>query len=237
MTARDEIVARITDAIQLIRPIDPAALSHDKPLLGQRIDSLDLIDLGMAIEEQFGVDVVMSDHVTVEDIADAVIAAQPPSNNTGKRDMAKTGPITADRLKSFIERIERLEEERAAISGDVRDVYAEAKGVGYDVKTMRKVVQIRKLDAAERAEQEALLDVYLHALGMVDRIEARAAAGESAREIAKAEGVSKSTAHRVSQKAQAQNDSAEMGQASAGDTADDGLDIPPHLDRRVAAEA
>lgn len=79
----------------------------------------------------------------------------------------KAGPIAADRLKSFIERIEKLEEEKKAIGGDIRDVYAEAKGVGYDVKTMRKIVQLRRLDAAERDEQDQLLDVYAHALGMV----------------------------------------------------------------------
>lgn len=79
----------------------------------------------------------------------------------------KAGPISADRLKSFVERIEKLEEERAAIGGDVREVYAEAKGVGYDVKTMRKLVALRKLDAADRAEQETLLDVYKAALGIV----------------------------------------------------------------------
>ena len=78
----------------------------------------------------------------------------------------KAGPISADRLKSFVERIERLEEERAAIASDIRDIYTEAKGVGYDVKTLRKVIALRKMDQAERDEQEALLDVYLHALGM-----------------------------------------------------------------------
>ena len=79
----------------------------------------------------------------------------------------KAGPISADRLKSFVERIEKLEEERKAIGGDIRDVYSEAKGVGYDIKTMRKIISIRKVDAAERDEQEQLLDVYKHALGMV----------------------------------------------------------------------
>ena len=79
----------------------------------------------------------------------------------------KAGPVSADRLKSFVERIEKLEEERHAIGGDIRDVYSEAKGVGYDVKTMRKIISILKVDAAERDEQEQLLDVYKHALGMV----------------------------------------------------------------------
>ena len=79
---------------------------------------------------------------------------------------AKAGAISADRLKSFVERIEKLEEERGALGGDIRDVYSEAKGVGYDVRTMRKIVSLRKMDAAERDEQEALLDTYRHALGM-----------------------------------------------------------------------
>lgn len=79
----------------------------------------------------------------------------------------KPAEVAADRLKSFIERIEKLEEERKAIGGDIRDVYSEAKGVGYDVKTMRKIVSLRKMDAADRDEQDALLDTYKHALGMI----------------------------------------------------------------------
>lgn len=78
----------------------------------------------------------------------------------------KAGPISADRLRSFVERVEKLEEERKAIGGDIRDVYSEAKGVGYDVKTMRKIVQIRAQDVADRDEAEALLDTYMLALGM-----------------------------------------------------------------------
>ena len=72
-----------------------------------------------------------------------------------------------DHLKAFVERIEKLEEERKAIGGDIRDVYSEAKGVGYDIKTMRRIVSLRGMDAADRAEQETLLDTYKHALGMV----------------------------------------------------------------------
>lgn len=79
----------------------------------------------------------------------------------------KAGPISADRLKSFVERIEKLEEERMAIGGDIKDAYSEAKGVGYDVKTLRKIISLRAMDAADRAEGETLLDVYKHALGMV----------------------------------------------------------------------
>lgn len=79
--------------------------------------------------------------------------------------MSDTGGLAADRLKSFIERIERLEEEKKNLTADTREVYAEAKSSGFDTKTMRKVVALRKLDQSERQEQEALLDTYLRALG------------------------------------------------------------------------
>ncbi len=79
--------------------------------------------------------------------------------------MPDTGGLAADRLKSFIERIERLEEEKKNLTADIREVYAEAKSSGFDAKTMRKVVALRKLDMSEREEQEALLDTYLRALG------------------------------------------------------------------------
>jgi uncharacterized protein (UPF0335 family) len=72
-----------------------------------------------------------------------------------------------DQLKAFVERIERLEEEKKAIADDVRDVYAEAKGNGYDVKALRTVVRLRKQDANERAEQETILETYMQALGML----------------------------------------------------------------------
>ena len=78
--------------------------------------------------------------------------------------MAKQGGIAADRLKSFIERIERLEEERAALGADVREVYSEAKGTGFDTKIMRQIIRLRKLDRAQRQEQEQLLDLYKRAL-------------------------------------------------------------------------
>ena len=72
-----------------------------------------------------------------------------------------------DQLKAIIERIERLEEEKKTISDDIRDVYAEAKGNGYDVKALRTVVRLRKQDANERAEQETILETYMQALGML----------------------------------------------------------------------
>ena len=74
--------------------------------------------------------------------------------------------VAQDQLRAFIERIERLEEEKAAIAGDIKEVYAEAKGNGFDTKVLRKIVSIRKQDHAERMEQEALLELYLTALGM-----------------------------------------------------------------------
>lgn len=79
--------------------------------------------------------------------------------------MAKAA-FAKDQLKSFIERIERLEEERAALSADIREVYAEAKGTGFETKIMRQVVRLRKLDKADYQEQEAMLDLYLTAMGM-----------------------------------------------------------------------
>ena len=81
--------------------------------------------------------------------------------------MAKAG-FAKDHLKSFIERIERLEEEKAALAADIREVYSEAKGTGFDTKIMRQVVRLRKLDTADRQEQDALLDMYRNALGMGD---------------------------------------------------------------------
>lgn len=73
--------------------------------------------------------------------------------------------IAADRLRSFIERVERLEEDKAAVMNDIKEVFAEAKGEGYDVKTLRQVIKIRKMEKAERQEQEAMLELYLAALG------------------------------------------------------------------------
>ena len=80
--------------------------------------------------------------------------------------MADAGGIAADRLKSFIERIERLEEEKGAIAGDIKEVYSEAKSAGFETKIMRQIVRLRKMDAQERSEQEQLLDVYKQAVGL-----------------------------------------------------------------------
>ena len=80
--------------------------------------------------------------------------------------MADTS-VARDQLRSIVERVERLEEEKKAIADDIRDVFAEAKANGFDVKTLRTVVRMRKIEASERQEQEAMLDLYLSALGML----------------------------------------------------------------------
>ncbi|WP_350335212.1 DUF2312 domain-containing protein [Coralliovum pocilloporae] len=82
-------------------------------------------------------------------------------------DPEPTASFARDQLKAFVERIERLEEEKKAIADDVKDVYAEAKANGFDVKVLRQVIRLRKQEPNERQEQEALLDLYLHALGMI----------------------------------------------------------------------
>jgi uncharacterized protein (UPF0335 family) len=78
----------------------------------------------------------------------------------------KTGGIAADRLRSIVDRIERLEEERKALGGDIRDIYAEAKSAGFDVKVLRQLIRVRRQEAGDVEEQETLLDVYRRALGM-----------------------------------------------------------------------
>jgi len=79
---------------------------------------------------------------------------------------AKAGPVSADVLRSYIERIERLEEEKKALGGDIREIYAEAKGNGFEPRVMRKVVTLRRMNAADREEEEALLEVYRRAVGV-----------------------------------------------------------------------
>ena len=75
------------------------------------------------------------------------------------------GGVAAERLRQFIERVERLEEDKQAIMTDIKEVYTESKGEGYDTKVLRQVIRIRKMDRHERQEQEAILDLYLSALG------------------------------------------------------------------------
>lgn len=80
--------------------------------------------------------------------------------------MSEVGGIAADKLRSLIERIERLEKEKNDINRDIRDIFAEAKSVGFDVKIMRAVLKLRKMNAADRDEQEFLLDTYKKALNI-----------------------------------------------------------------------
>ncbi|MBS1020097.1 DUF2312 domain-containing protein [Gluconobacter cerinus] len=78
----------------------------------------------------------------------------------------QTGGIVADRLRSIIERVERLEEERKALAGDIKDIFSEAKSAGFDVKIIKQILKLRKMEPAQVEEQETLLDIYRRALGM-----------------------------------------------------------------------
>lgn len=89
-----------------------------------------------------------------------------------------------NQLRQLVESIERLEEEKKALGGDIRDKYAEAKGLGFDIKILRQVVRLRKKSKAERQEEEGLLEVYLHALGMLDGGMSAAAEAAAERMIA-----------------------------------------------------
>lgn len=82
--------------------------------------------------------------------------------------MSDVGGIAADRLKSFIERVERLEEEKKGIQDDIKEIFAEAKGTGFDVKIIRQIIRLRKMDKSDRQEQETLLELYMQALGMAE---------------------------------------------------------------------
>lgn len=80
--------------------------------------------------------------------------------------MANIGGVAAGQLKSFVERIERLEEEKSALSADIKEVYSEAKASGYDVKTLRQIIRLMKMDSADRKEQEEMLELYKRALDL-----------------------------------------------------------------------
>ena len=86
---------------------------------------------------------------------------------TAAKEEPATTRFAKDHLKAFVERIERLEEEKKALAEDIRDVFAEAKATGFDVKALRTVIRLRKQDVDERKEQEAILETYMHALGML----------------------------------------------------------------------
>jgi uncharacterized protein (UPF0335 family) len=100
----------------------------------------------------------------MSDVAEKPVETRPRPAKTN--DTPETGGIAADRLRSLIERIERLEEERKALGSDIKDIYAEAKSAGFDVKVLRQLISIRRKEPAEVEEQESLLDIYRRALGM-----------------------------------------------------------------------
>lgn len=91
------------------------------------------------------------------------VAESAPANDEAR----DVGGVAGERLRSFIDRIERLEEEKAVLMEDIKEVYAEAKGVGFDAKTIRKIVSLRKMDHEKRRESEELLDLYKSAIGML----------------------------------------------------------------------
>jgi uncharacterized protein (UPF0335 family) len=87
----------------------------------------------------------------------------------------KIGGVAVEQLRSIIQRVEKLEEEKTGIAADIRDVFAEAKGNGFDIKALRSVIRLRKLDEQEREEQETVLDTYRRALGMLPELDEEAA--------------------------------------------------------------
>ncbi len=91
-----------------------------------------------------------------------------PASAAAEKNQETAHRFAKDQLKAVIERIERLEEEKKTTSDDIREVYAEAKINGFDIKALRSIVRLRKLDADERKEQEAVLETYMHALGMLN---------------------------------------------------------------------
>ena len=99
-------------------------------------------------------------------------------NGKKRGTMADVGGVASEQLKSFIERIERLEEEKRALSGDIKEVYAEARGTGFEPKIMRQIIKLRRMDKEEVDEEESLLDLYKRALGMMPGAELEAHAAE-----------------------------------------------------------
>jgi len=96
----------------------------------------------------------------------AAMPANDASQNTDSNIIDDTSGVSGKRLQTFFDRIERLEEEKAALAEDIKDIYAEAKAVGFDVKTMRRVMKLKKMDAQKRQEEDELLDLYMAAIGL-----------------------------------------------------------------------
>ncbi len=110
----------------------------------------------IAVDEDFDEEESVSVPVTKKKVAN--------KNDVSQGDVAGIG---AQRLQSFIDRLERLEAEKAALAEDIKEIYAEAKGVGFDVKTIRKIISLRKVDEQKRRESDELLELYKSAIGMV----------------------------------------------------------------------
>ncbi len=110
----------------------------------------------IAVDEDFEEEESATAHVTKKKVAN--------KNDVSQGDVAGIG---AQRLQSFIDRLERLEAEKAALAEDIKEIYAEAKGVGFDVKTIRKIISLRKVDEQKRRESDELLELYKSAIGMV----------------------------------------------------------------------
>lgn len=95
----------------------------------------------------------------------------PPKGHNNPPKTKRVGGVAVDQLKSIIGRVEKLEEEKAGVSADIRDVFAEAKGSGFNVKAIKAIISIRKMDASEREENETILDTYKRALGMTPELD------------------------------------------------------------------
>ena len=117
------------------------------------------------LSRQLAADGLISEEAAAEHAAMANAVAKKYGSRPAPDDAATS--FAKDQLRAIIERIERLEEEKKTISDDIRDVYAEAKGNGFDVKALRAIVRLRKQDANERAEHETILETYMQALGML----------------------------------------------------------------------
>lgn len=102
-----------------------------------------------------------------ENVANFPAGSEEYEAQSSEGEAKDVGGVSGQRLKSFIERIERLEEEKAALAEDIKEVYAEAKSTGFDTPTMRKVIKLRKMDHEKRQEEEQLLDLYTAAVGLV----------------------------------------------------------------------
>lgn len=108
----------------------------------------------------------MTENVAPFPVSEDEAGTEVVSSTQSTPETSDVGGVAGQRLLSFMERIERLEEEKAALMEDIKEVYAEAKGVGFDVKTIRKIVSLRKMDSEKRRESEELLDLYKSAVGM-----------------------------------------------------------------------